>query len=458
MDVTREVGRRDRLAAVLRSACAGLGFVGVFAACGGAAPLAVEAPPAMGASSSAATVSGAPQVSPAASGASEPSPSEVAASALDWREHELVGFGGRLRTKVFASSAPSIEKERGADAEGSARATLKIPIGHARPIDCHLRAARLSAVEAVAGVAKLVEKHRTTAIQVSVSHVDERLVLRYALEVDDSNGGARVGTIRFAMAIGESDTALCTHLGGDDGTAFETSTRLLFGGLGGIAEKPAEYVDVVRVHGSTQGGPQLDVEHRLRARTPASGGPAEELGVSLTASIEKGELLVTETVSGLRLDATNEVTEATIATRDSRGSAVDVGVVRRAPKSYVMRVLVGGRDQMAPVQTSSPLTTELSMAPAIRSALDRAGAGGRAKLAWSELGGLGRGREVSVIESRELERDARTKELLVRSRDEVLRDCELDARGVLVRCRVERAGAPSSVVRERLYPSPSSAR
>lgn len=455
MDVAREIGRRRRLAAILRSGCASLGFVCILAACGGGAPVAVDAPRAMGASSSAATEPDAPQASPAASGASEPSPSEAAA-ALDWREHELVGFGGRLRTKVFASSAPSIERERGGDAEGSARATLKIPIGHARPIDCHLRAARLSAVEAVAGVAKLVAKHRATAVEASVSHVDERLVLRYALEVDEANGGARVGTIRVAMAIGESDTALCSHLGGDDGAAFETSTGSLFRGLGGIAEKPADHVDVVWVHGATQGGSPLDVEHRLRARSPASGGPAEELGVSLTASIEKGELLVTETVSGLRLDATNEVSEATIATRDSRGSAVDVGVVRRAPKSYVMRVLVGGRDQMAPVQTSSPLTTELSLTPKIAAAR-RARQSGKAELRWTELLPVGLGREVSVIQTRRLVAASGGVDLHVEGSEPARWGCTADDAGALLVCQLRAPSAlpqPNVLTRSRVYLRP----
>lgn len=456
MQATRELQRRDRLAAGVRRRCWSLGLACLAAACGGGTPAPVEAPSAAGASSSAAPEAALPRGSSASVGAADPAPAATASAAAaapasDWREHELVAFGGRLRAKVFASGPASVEREREADAEGSARATLKVPIGEIRAIDCHLRAARLSAVEAVAGVAKLVAEQRATAIQASVSYVGERLVLRYALEVDEPNGGARVGTIRVAMAIGESDTALCSHLGGDDGTAFEASTASLFRGLGGIAEKPADYVDIVWVHGSTQTGSPLDVEHRLRARTPASGGPAEELGVSLTASIDEGELLVTETVSGLRIDATNEVTEATIATRDSRGSSVDVGVVRRAPKSYVMRVLVGGRDQMAPVSTSSPLTTELSLTPKIAAAR-RGRASGRAELRWTELLPVGLGREVSVIQTRRLVAMPGGVDLHVEGSEPARWGCTADDAGALLLCQLR--AQSSLLTRSRVHARP----
>jgi hypothetical protein len=279
-------------------------------------------------------------------------------------------------------------------------------------------------------------------------------VLRYAQRVTDEANRKTVGTMRVAMAVGEGETLLCTHLGGDDGVSFDRVTRGFFESAAGLATALPEYLDILRVREAGASGAK-DIEHRLRVRAPLPGGKVFETALALDAAIRSGKLLVTETTTVLELDPSGEVQLASITTIDSAANRVEVGVIRLGPNRYGAGVTVAGREQTSPIVTSSPLTTELSMAPAIRSSLDRAGAGGRAKLVWSELGGLGRGREVSVIQSRELERDARTKELRVGSRDEVLRDCELDTRGVLGKCRVERAGeATSAAVRERLYATP----
>lgn len=395
--------------------------------------------------------------SPQPEHAAAPDPSSTDAAA--WPEHTLHAFAGRFSARVPAERAPKLtESAAPVGARGdSERASLVVPVGEARAVDCHLRAARLSPVELSQSVAKLVEAYEVETLQASVEQLGPRLVLRYTQRVTDASKGERVGTMRVAMAVGEGESLLCTQLGGEHGGAFERVSDALFRSATGLATAAPAYLDILRVR-DTSASTLEPIEHRLRVRSELPAGKTFETALALNATMNGGKLLVTETTTVLELDATGEVQLASITTIDSAANRVEVGLIRLGPKRYGAGVKVAGREQMSPIVTSSPLTTELSMAPAIRSALDRAGAGGRAKLAWSELGGLGRGREVSVIESRELERDARTKELLVRSRDEVLRDCELDARGVLVRCRVERAGAPSSVVRERLYPSPSSAR
>jgi hypothetical protein len=438
--------------------CCVLAVAGAAMACGGASGT-IEPPSQPARSATAASEASAPPAPASESaGAGRTSTTDADAAAHDWREHEVVGFGGRLRAKVFASAKPVLEREPAPDAEGSERASLTIPIGEGRPIDCDLRSARLSAVELVTSITKLVAKHRTTATQASVSHVDQRLVLRYALEVDDTNDGARVGTIRVAMAIGESDTAFCSHLGGDHGATFEAATAAVFRGLGDLSAQPAGHVDVVWVHSSTPGGSPRDVEHRLRARSPAVGGPAEELGVSLTASIDKGELLVSETVFGARLDAASEVTEATIATLDSRGNAVDVGVVRRTPKlggaggasnDYVLRVVVGANDQMSPARTNTPLTTELSMAPKI-AALRRARRAGKAELLWTELAPVGLDREVSVVQTRRLVAVQGGVDLFVDGSDPTRWSCTADDLGAPLLCQL-RAPDGALLTRSRVF-------
>jgi hypothetical protein len=256
-----------------------------------------------------------------------------------------------------------------------------------------------------------------------------------------------------AASEASAPIAPASALAGAAGAAFESSTASLFQGLGGLSAQPAETVDVVWVQSSTQGGSPHDVEHRLRARTPAVGGPAEELGVSLTASIDKGELLVTETVTGVRLDATNEVTEATIASRDSRGNAVDVGVVRRTPMNYVLRVVVGASDQMSSARTKSPLTTELSMAPKIAS-LRRARGADKAELRWTELAPVGLGREVSVIQTRRLVAVPGGVDLFVEDSEPTRRwGCTANDLGAPLLCQL-RAPDGTLLTRSRVFAQP----
>lgn len=403
----------------------------------------------------------APPVAPRAVASSAPSAPkpEVEAPAdppdePTWTEHAVEGFGGRFRVSLSLTGTPTLREPAppGGAAGSSERASLTLPIGEARPIDCHLRAARLSAVELAQSTAKLVTSQKVETKQVSVDAAGGRLVLRYTQRLSDRETGAGLGTMRVAMAIGEGETLLCSHLGGERGDAFDRTTERLFRQATGLSTATPAYVDIVRVLDPAD--PELD-EHRLRVRTQLPAGKTFETALSLHAQARGGELLVTETTTVLELDASGEVQLATITTVDSASRRIETGLVRLGPNRYGAGIQVDGHEQRSPIVTSAPLRTELSMAPAIRRALDRAGTRGRAELAWSELGGIGRGREVSVIQSRTLRRDARTQEIVITTGDEVLRGCEVDARGALVRCAVERAGAPSPVVRERLHVGPA---